>query len=184
MFTRIPWLTVSLCLLFVAPALSHPGHHKKTTTLKLTKFRRAGLHHKRLAGNWKLSASLSKKLHTKFSLPKLRAISLTLDTAALNLIPERVRPMLQKNVLIVAGFMKAYLKKKAIPYKIPFVVTLFNGEVQLLFFLHRGKKKYSNPESFQISLMTSEDKKRDILFVGGDLGIESMGAFKRVAKLP
>lgn len=184
MHTRLLFLLLTTTFLLSGPAWSHPGHHKKAITLKLKKFRRAGIFHKRLAGQWKLSLPLSKHLHKTFRTPKVRALSLTIDTKALGKIPAPIRPLLQKNILIVAGWMKIFTKKQAIPYKIPFVVTLFNGEVQLLFFLHRGKSKYSNPESFQVMLVTSRDKKRDVLFVGRDLGIGNMAAFRRVTTLP
>ncbi len=167
-------LVVSLCGLCVSASAE-----KSSAGLTLTKFKRPGIWHKRLAGSWSLSQKLAVKLHGKKERSKLTGLDFKLDTKALTLIPKRFQSLLQKKRLIVAGFMRLKTRRGAIPYAIPFVLTLFHGEVQVLFFLHRGKRKYGNPESFQVMVMTNEKKNKDILFVGDDLSVVNMLPFTR-----
>ncbi|TNE50734.1 MAG: hypothetical protein EP343_07040 [Deltaproteobacteria bacterium] len=158
---------------------SFASAQKSPSGLTLTKFKRAGIWHKRLAGSWTLSQKLAVQLHGKKERSKLTGLKFKLDTKALALIPKRYQKFLQKKRLVVAGLMTLITRKGAVPYGIPFVITLFNGETQVLFFLHRGKRKYGNPESFQVMMMTNEDKKKDILFVGDDLSVVNMLPFTR-----
>lgn len=133
----------------------------------------------RLAGDWKFSIELSKRLQP--SAPASAELTFTVDATA---VPqeklEKLAAALKKKNL--KGDLPVYLvgKLKMGAKEYPSFLTNLNGNPHLVMFREKNGDPMGDVESSNLTIAVAREKMNDVLYVGGDFNNQPFSAFERV----
>lgn len=146
--------------------------------LKLIENRRHLISHK-LEGNWKIHTPITQHLRNLEDF-HIKEVSFRKDPKILKNLPPDFVKDLARFPLYLAGHLSIHMVKggKEAKHDLEFVIAEYSGHPWLLY-LQKEKGKYVDIESNYIYIVSAEDSKNDLLFIGGDNPREAFTALER-----
>jgi len=132
----------------------------------------------RLAGTWVVDEETNERIHpdseTDDGMPPIEFVP---DDAVAMAIPDRYGDFFQDKPVYLAGLMRLGGST------FPFVLTTYHGNPHIIYFLERDRDPFGEALSFNVMLVSAEDSKADMLFLGGMSADQPFTAFVRDAMI-
>jgi hypothetical protein len=134
----------------------------------------------RLEGTWRPHAALTERLTGQHVVAGGESpygeLAFKNDPSLAEQLPEKyVKALAERNARIYMAGTMLFRGKE-----LPFYLINVSGNPHVLFFLEQDGDRFGNGESFNVALAPAEERRNDLLFVGGDFNNEPFKAFERV----
>ena len=125
----------------------------------------------RLTGKWKSHAPLSERLQGDGG--REETIVFVEDRTVAAKVPARYAEALKQKPIYFAGIMTRNGKEH------PFILTEYNGNPYVFYFREKDGDPMGDGESFNLVIAPAKDRRKDLLFIGGDFNNQPFSAFER-----
>ena len=133
----------------------------------------------RLEGKWVVGRELNLDLTGRpdaIGESVANRVEFTSDKSVAAAIPDKYDSFLGKKTIYLAGMMTLRGRRH------PFVLVSHRGNPHVVYFRERDGHPMGDAESFNVMLAPADDRKNDLLFIGGDFNNQPFAAFERVER--